>query len=304
MERKIICIGDNVWDKYLSRGKMYPGGQSVNTCVYACMKCVSAAYFGQIGDDGPAEIMRGILGEKGIDYSRSRQYPGENGFAVVTMQGSERVFLGSNKGGVACANSYGFTREDFAYIRGFDLLYTNINCHIEGDLPALAGLGVPIAFDFSDRWTPAYLSQVCPSIKVACLSCAHLPRLEMEAVMKETASYGVPLVLATRGEEGSCTLYGGRLTIVPALPAEKVLDTMGAGDSYLAALLCELLKASPAGALLEGDLTALLPAAMEKAGSFAAKVCGMEGAFGCGIPIAGRTELEEWEKMKPKEVGG
>ena len=97
--------------------------------------------------------------------------------------------------------------------------------------------------------------------------------------MKETASYGVPLVLATRGEEGSCALYGGRLTIVPALPAEKVLDTMGAGDSYLAALLCELLKASPAGVLLEG-------------------------AFGCGIPIAGRTELEEWEKMKPKEVGG
>lgn len=36
----------------------------------------------------------------------------------------------------------------------------------------------------------------------------------------------------------------------------------------------------------------------------AAKVCGMEGAFGCGIPIAGRAELEEWEKMKPKEVGG
>ena len=29
---KIIAIGDNVCDKYLSRGKMYPGGQCVNTC--------------------------------------------------------------------------------------------------------------------------------------------------------------------------------------------------------------------------------------------------------------------------------
>ena len=28
---KIIAIGDNVCDKYLSRGKMYPGGQCVNT---------------------------------------------------------------------------------------------------------------------------------------------------------------------------------------------------------------------------------------------------------------------------------
>lgn len=34
-EPKIIAIGDNVCDKYLSRGKMYPGGQCVNTCVYA-----------------------------------------------------------------------------------------------------------------------------------------------------------------------------------------------------------------------------------------------------------------------------
>ena len=31
---RIIAIGDNVCDKYLSRGKMYPGGQCVNTCAY------------------------------------------------------------------------------------------------------------------------------------------------------------------------------------------------------------------------------------------------------------------------------
>lgn len=34
---KIIAIGDNVCDKYLSRGKMYPGGQCVNTCAYAAV---------------------------------------------------------------------------------------------------------------------------------------------------------------------------------------------------------------------------------------------------------------------------
>ena len=34
---KIIAVGDNVCDKYLSRGKMYPGGQCVNTCVYVKM---------------------------------------------------------------------------------------------------------------------------------------------------------------------------------------------------------------------------------------------------------------------------
>ena len=42
-EPKIIAIGDNVCDKYLSRGKMYPGGQCVNTCVYAKWNGVNSA---------------------------------------------------------------------------------------------------------------------------------------------------------------------------------------------------------------------------------------------------------------------
>ena len=40
---KIIAIGDNVCDKYLSRGKMYPGGQCVNTCAYAAANGVPSA---------------------------------------------------------------------------------------------------------------------------------------------------------------------------------------------------------------------------------------------------------------------
>ena len=48
-EAKIIAIGDNVVDKYLSRGKMYPGGQCVNTCVYSIMNGGKPAYLGKFG---------------------------------------------------------------------------------------------------------------------------------------------------------------------------------------------------------------------------------------------------------------
>lgn len=41
---KIIAVGDNVCDKYLSRGRMYPGGQCVNTCVYAKLNGAYTAY--------------------------------------------------------------------------------------------------------------------------------------------------------------------------------------------------------------------------------------------------------------------
>lgn len=38
-----------------------------------------------------------ILHELGIDISHCRHFEGENGFAMVTLKGNDRVFLGSNK---------------------------------------------------------------------------------------------------------------------------------------------------------------------------------------------------------------
>ena len=48
---RIIAIGDAVCDKYLSRGKMYPGGQCVNTCAYAHMNNAESAFLGKFGND-------------------------------------------------------------------------------------------------------------------------------------------------------------------------------------------------------------------------------------------------------------
>ena len=123
---RLIAIGDNVCDKYLSRGKMYPGGQCVNTCAYTRMIGGKAAYLGKFGTDGIADYMRQVLDKLGIDYSHSRTYEGENGFALVTMNGSDRVFLGSNRGGIAKENPFAFRDEDYEYIKGFTVIYTNL----------------------------------------------------------------------------------------------------------------------------------------------------------------------------------
>ena len=130
---KIIAVGDNVCDKYLSRGRMYPGGQCVNTCVYAKLNGAYTAYLGKYGTDQVAECVRDTLKQIGIDDSHSRSHEGENGFALVTLKGNDRVFLGSNKGGVAREYGYDFTEEDFAYISQFNLIYTNLNSYIEDE---------------------------------------------------------------------------------------------------------------------------------------------------------------------------
>ena len=285
---KIIAVGDNVCDKYLSRGRMYPGGQCVNTCVYAKLNGAYTAYLGKYGSDQVAECVRDTLKQIGIDDSHSRCHEGENGFALVTLRGNDRVFLGSNKGGVAREYGYDFTEEDFAYISQFNLIYTNLNSYIEDDLKSLKETGVTIAYDFSTRWTDAYLDTV------AILSCAHLTRQERETEMKKVQSYGVKVVLGTIGEEGSYVLYDDSFLYAPAVHADDVIDTMGAGDSYFAAFLCSLLETSQTGAVVEGTeerMKERLVEAMERGAAFAAKMCAKEGAFGYGVPVLGRTEI-------------
>lgn len=154
---KIIAIGDNVCDKYLSRGKMYPGGQCVNTCAYAAANGVPSAYLGKFGSDEVAAYNQKILHELGIDISHCRHFEGENGFAMVTLKGNDRVFLGSNKGGVAKEHSFDFTQEDLEYIKGFNLIYTNLNSYIEEDLPSCTRPACPSPMTFPpDGPTPIW----------------------------------------------------------------------------------------------------------------------------------------------------
>ena len=117
---------------------------------------------------------------------------------------------------------------------------------------------------------------------------------EREREMKKAQAHGISIVLGTIGEEGSWVLYRDNFYYTLAVRAEDVIDTMGAGDSYFAAFLCSLLSDSASGALIEEDeeeMAARLKRAMNKGAVFAAKVCAMEGAFGYGVPITGRTQL-------------
>lgn len=291
---KIISIGDNVCDKYLSRGKMYPGGQCINTCAYAKLNGTDAAYLGKFGTDAVASCVKRTLEKLDIDYSHSRTYEGENGFALVTLKGSDRVFLGSNKGGIAKEHAFTFNDSDIDYIKRFNLIYTNLNSYIEGNLAQLKATGVPIAYDFSTRWTDGYLAEVAPYVTVAIMSCAHLTQEKREEEMRKARSFGIPVVLGTIGEDGSYVLYQDEFFYAPAVHADDVIDTMGAGDSYFAAFLCSLLRSSKEGKIVAGSEESMrnrLRSAMHQGAAFSAGVCAMEGAFGYGVPIEGRTEI-------------
>ena len=98
---RVIGIGDNVCDKYEHLKTMFPGGQALNFAAYAKMLGADSSYMGVFGNDAAAAHVIRTLDELGVEHGRCRQYEGENGCARVTLTNGDRVFLGSNKGGVA-----------------------------------------------------------------------------------------------------------------------------------------------------------------------------------------------------------
>ena len=294
---KVLGFGDNVVDKYEHLKIMYPGGNAVNFAVYAKQfGAERSAYMGIFGSDREAEHVIASLEAEGIELVKCIQVIGENGCSKNTVIDGDRVFLGSNKGGVARTHLLRLTQEDLEYAKGFSLVYSNCNGFADWECPKLKAAGLPIAFDFSDRWTPDYLRATLPWVDIALLSCSHLPAGQREEALNQALHWGATIAVATAGQEGSWAKWEGKLFHAPAAQAAQVADTMGAGDAYFAAFLCSLLQTAGEEGLFARDLPQRIPRAMEQAAAYAAKTCALEGAFGGGVPLAGRTELTPLEK--------
>ncbi len=286
---KVIGIGDNVCDQYAHLGMMFPGGQALNFSVYAKMLGADASYMGVFGSDAVAEHVIRTLEELGIEHGRCRRYPGENGCARVTLENGERVFLGSNRGGVAREHPLELTDEDLEYIRSFSLVHTSNNSYFERQLPRVSATGIPISYDFSVRWVDESLvKQVAPYASWVFLSCGARPEEEVREICRDLNRAGCRRIVATRGSLGSACYDGEELIVQPPKLVEAV-DTLGAGDSFATAFLLSLLEDEEeepertAGG--RSAYRARIRRAMEKGAEFAAKTCLVQGAFGHGTAL-------------------
>ncbi|WP_334073412.1 fructoselysine 6-kinase [Paenibacillus sp. A14] len=267
---KVLGIGDNVVDKYVHLGVMYPGGNALNFSVFAKKLGVDAAFVGVFGDDREARHVERTLKELEIDISLCRHHHGENGCARVTLENGDRIFLGSNEGGVTRMNPLRLSEEDKDYIRGFAVMHTGLYSHTGHLLLELQSLGVPISFDFSDDFDEAQVEQHIPHVDFAFFSCSHLSEEETIRYIQSKRGRDGQVIVATRGGDRAVAFDGSRLYYqTPELV--EAADTMGAGDSFIAAFLLRYLK----------DRN--IQAAMEEGSRFAAASCLVEGSFGFGV---------------------
>lgn len=283
---KVLGIGDNVCDKYIGMGMMYPGGQALNFAVNAKLDGVSSAYIGVFGNDGVAEHIKGTLDEIGVDRSRCRTYPGENGYAEVVLKDNDRVFVGSNQGGVVRSHPLDLSG-DLAYISTFDHVHTSNNGHTDNCLEMIKSCSVTLSYDFSRCWNDEVrLKKVCPFIDFAFISCGGVGESLLDETLLRIAGNGCGHIVATLGKDGSLFFDGAAKYMIEGR-AKNTVDSLGAGDAFATGFMLEYLSRF-AGAqqhMEKMEYKAAIISCLENGGLFAQRACLGYGAFGYGRKI-------------------
>lgn len=277
---KVLGFGDNVVDLYEHSHMMYPGGNCVNLCAYSkIFGAERVAYMGYFGSDDIAEFVISVLNEMEIETVKCKQLVGENGWSKCTLINGERTFGDYNEGGVRGKNPYILDRFDLEYMKQFDFVHTGNYCYTESQLKVMKEAGIKVSFDFSDESTNEYYEKYAPFITYAFCSFDGDDDAAKEH-LKFIHSLGPEIAYLTRGPKG-CILYDGeQFYVQPATMIESVVDTMGAGDSFLTAFMNSYIDQQKKGNKKQAAITL----ALAEASKFAAHVCTLNGAFGYGKP--------------------
>jgi fructoselysine 6-kinase len=272
---RLLGVGDNVVDRYRDLSQMFPGGNALNVAVAARRGGASAAYLGAIGTDRAGQTVLESLRTEGIDLERIRIIDGPNAWADVNVVDGDRVFAGSDIG----ISRFVLDEGDLAYASSFDLIHTGDNSMLESQVADLARRA-PVCFDFSLHREPSYLDPLLAHVTVACFSASEYDEPAVLELLADTVARGPRWALATRGMAPAILSDGNQIWRQPVIPA-PVVDTLGAGDSFIGRFLA---------GLFSGDGPA---SALEEAARAAAVTCGSYGAFGHGVSMVSAAALDQ-----------
>lgn len=265
---KIICVGDNVCDCYIYEKKYYPGGNCVNVAVNAKRNgAESAAYIGIFGSDEMAEHIQASLKKEGVDYSKSRHMMGRSGQPGVNInEEGDRIFVRRYTDTVQTMAKLRLVASDLEKIKKFDLLHTSCYSFLEEELPKLKGL-IKVSYDFSLIENIEAMIDAAPYINYAFVSASDT---DMDFRRKQAnllLNKGVELVCMTRGKKAAEVYTKNRVFCQEPFKTD-IVDTMGAGDSFIAGFLVAYTN----GKSMEDSL--------RDAALSAKKTCQISGGFG------------------------
>ncbi len=228
-------------DHYEALGQKFPGGNPVNFAVYLRRLGRSSSFVGAVGSDADGALVLEALAEKGVDLSHVQVLPGPTPTTRVCMENGNRVFTAYDSG---VMEHYALRPEDLAFIGRHAMAVTALWGRCENDLAAIRAMGVPVAFDCADLPDDPAAQRALPHVDIAFFSDDQANDDELMERIRQIAALGPGTVVAMRGARGSMA-WDGELFYTSGAIDCPVVDTLGAGDSYIAGFLHATLAGLP-----------------------------------------------------------
>ena len=254
---RFATLGDNCIDRYLPLGKAAVGGNALNVAVHLARTGEDCSYFGAVGRDEAGRWTRSALLDTGVSTLHLQELDAPTAYTDIDVdEAGERIIAFEEFGASAL---YHPTPVDMAALAGMDHIHIGWFRGAGALREALAAHGVSFSQDVAVNPDAAGLEVGFDSVGAS----EALARTALHRLLGQ----GCKVAVVTCGAMGSIASTGGDVaaTGIRALPS--VVDTTGAGDTFIAGFLSAWKRRQP--------LTACLAAGRDAA----AETCGHLGGF-------------------------
>jgi len=277
-ELDVVTVGETMallsaLDESVASGASYSlsfGGAESNVAIGLARLGHSVAWVSALGADQFGDMIAREIGAEGVEVFASRDPQRSTGVMVKTLSaGEDRLVRYYRKESAAS----GLRGEDLTE----DLLTAARVLHLTGITPALSTstreltlwaaetaqrAGVTVSCDLNYRsalWSQSLASAVLRELATHCdiifgspeelqLLCDDVATHEQLA--RRVSEFGPRCIVVKDGERGASMLIDGEWIHQPSFPVD-VVDTVGAGDGFVAGFLSELLRGSSPTAQLQ-----------------------------------------------------
>lgn len=259
---RFAVVGDNCVDRFMPPvGQTLIGGNAINVAVQLALLGHETSYFGAVGMDADGAHVRDLLVRNGVLTDHLRMVAGTTAYTNIELTAAgDRIFA---------FEDFGVCRDYLPSAEEMSVLATVDHVHLgwitDGGRirQALGAQNGSVSQDISVNNDKAHLG--VSGLGIA-FGSAGEDRAGAEALARDLLAQGARMAVVTRGGEGSLATDGRTWADAGIAPVE-VMDTTGAGDSFIAGFLDARLRGHD------------LKACLERGRDCAAVTCGHIGGF-------------------------
>ena len=232
------------------------GGATVNVAVGSRRLGIPAYYLCKLGSDEISQFVEQEFKKEGIDTSFTVHTSSKKicGVYVHINENGERYFhsyVNPTPDEVLTEDELKrevFERAKIFYFGSGTLFHEKAKKTTESAVTYAKEAGTIIAFDANLRLKRWESEGHCRQTVSSFLKYAHIVKLaedellfltetnSIEAGIDQLSLLGITYLFVTMGSEGACAVMNGKKVFAPA-PVVKAIDTTGAGDAFMSALL-------------------------------------------------------------------